>query len=153
MHSSRMRNALLLTISHGGGSTQPPWMQTHPVGRTPWRQTLRSCDLWCMLGQRTPPPPAVNKITHGCKNITLPQTSFAGGLISFEKVCHHAKTAYTLCGLGWVWAGVWMTWAGGWNGGAGWAVDMRYVCTRRSQLSCQFATSFIVKSLAQTASG
>ena len=29
------------------------------------------------IGRQTPPP--VNRITHRCKNITLPQTSFAGG--------------------------------------------------------------------------
>ena len=32
-------------------------------------------DLWCMLGQR-PPHPLVNRMTHVCKNITLPQTPF-----------------------------------------------------------------------------
>ena len=41
MHSTRMRTALLLTISHNiprwGGATQPPWMQTPPHL---WMQTL-----------------------------------------------------------------------------------------------------------------
>ena len=40
-----------------------------PLDADPW-----SCDLWCMLG-----PPPVNRMTDTCENITLPQTSFAGG--------------------------------------------------------------------------
>ena len=37
----------------------------------PWTKTPQSCGLWCMLGQRPPPP--VNRITDSCKNITLLQ--------------------------------------------------------------------------------
>ena len=33
----------------------------------------------CMLGYTHAPPPPVNRMTNRCKNITLPQTSFAGG--------------------------------------------------------------------------
>ena len=33
----------------------------------------------CIQGLGRPPSPSVNRMTHGCKNITLPQTSFAGG--------------------------------------------------------------------------
>ena len=83
-----MRTTRLLTVSYSihGGSGQPPWMQT-PVDADcpppdadhtlPWMQTPWSCDLWCMLGSQPPPP--VNRMTDRCKNITLPQTSFASG--------------------------------------------------------------------------
>ena len=73
MYSSRRRTARSLTISRSiqWGSAQPPLdpdppsrMQTpHPGCRPPYP------------GCRTP----VNRMTHRCKNITLPQTSFAGG--------------------------------------------------------------------------
>ena len=33
----------------------------------------------CMLGYHPTPPPPVNRMTNRCKNITLPQASFAGG--------------------------------------------------------------------------
>ena len=62
MHSSRMRTTC--TSSRPGGSPQgtpradtPPWTR-HPPG---------------------PGIPPVNRMTDRCKNITLPQTSFAGG--------------------------------------------------------------------------
>ena len=86
MHSSRMRTVRLLTVSRcmpcisgWGGSAQPPyWMQTspppdadHPLMQTPGHVTCFAC--W----EATPPAP-VNRMTHRCKNITLPQTSFAG---------------------------------------------------------------------------
>ena len=62
MHSSRMRTARPLTVSHGRGSANPPsWMQT------PWMQTPLDAD------------PPVNRMPHRFKNITLLQTSFAGG--------------------------------------------------------------------------
>ena len=57
MHSSRMRTDRLLTV--GGEGV-------------------------CLGGSASlggPPSPAVNRMTHRCKNITLPQTSFAGGSI------------------------------------------------------------------------
>ena len=62
-------------VSHGGwirgglhrGVSSPPW----------------SCDLWCMLGSQPPP------WTNTCENITLPQTSFAGGNYVTDK---HLKT-------------------------------------------------------------
>ena len=73
MHSSRMRTAHSLTVScsirWGGGSAQPPWMQT------PWSQTP--------LPRPTPTPPEadrpVTRMTHRCKNIILSQTSFTSG--------------------------------------------------------------------------
>ena len=55
-----------------GGSAQPqppdtgpPWMQTPPLGYV-------TCDT-CWEGN----PP--DRLTNACENITLPQTSFAGG--------------------------------------------------------------------------
>ena len=76
MHSSRMRTTCLLTVSHsaqGGlhpkGSAQPPGCRP-PQMQTPWMQTPPGC---------TPPPLRVNRMTDRCRNITLPQTSFAGG--------------------------------------------------------------------------
>ena len=97
MHSSRMRTAHLLTISHsaqGGLPTpvtnpldaHPPGGRDPPGGRhpmeadTPWRQTLPggrppghvTCDAcW----EANPP---VKRMTDRCKNITLSQTSFSG---------------------------------------------------------------------------
>ena len=69
MHSSRMRTARSLTVSLCV-VVSPPSNHT----RTPREQP------------RTPPPPEqprtpppVNRMTNWCKNITLPQTSFAGG--------------------------------------------------------------------------
>ena len=58
MHSSRMRTAHLLTIS--GGDLPNPAGCLHPGG----------------LDRPLPP---VNRMTHRCKNITLPQTSFPDG--------------------------------------------------------------------------
>ena len=59
MHSSRMRTARLLTISEG--DLPYPEEGLHRGGGRADRLT------------------PVNRMTHGCKNITLPQTSFAGG--------------------------------------------------------------------------
>ena len=72
--------------------------------QTPW-----SCDLWCMLGSQapgcwsgdlwcmlgsqptTPPPTPVDRMTDTCKNITLPQTLFAGG-DNEKMLCLHVIT-------------------------------------------------------------
>ena len=97
MHSSRMRTARLLTVSvgfacptpgggglHRGGSSQPGGgvcigggsvqlrAGPHPAGGSvqPWEGV-------CIQGGWANPP--VNRMTHRCKNISLPQTSFAGG--------------------------------------------------------------------------
>ena len=65
MHSSRMRTARSLTVSRiirlGGGLPNPPvlWMRTSPTS--------------------PPYPPWTEGMTQACENITLPQTSFAGG--------------------------------------------------------------------------
>ena len=77
--------------SFGGKGTlpNPPWMknppEAYPPGcrppgcKPPWRQTPLdaghvTCDAW----RETTPHP-VNRMTHKCKNITLSQTSYAGG--------------------------------------------------------------------------
>ena len=63
-----------------GGLSKPPgyrslsWMQT-PWCRPPQMHTPCSCDMWCMLGSQPP----LDRMTDTCDNITLPQTSFAGG--------------------------------------------------------------------------
>ena len=59
-HSKRMRSAHF-SGSRRGVSNSPPF------GRPPRRQTTLKGDL------------SVNRMTDMCKNITLPQTSFAGG--------------------------------------------------------------------------
>ena len=73
--SSRMRTAFLVPVGAGFAQT-PPRTQTppleadhHPGG---W-----SCDQCCMLVSQ--PLTHVNRMTDKCKNITLSQTSFAGG--------------------------------------------------------------------------
>ena len=58
----------------------PP--EADPPGRqiTLWRQTsfLWRLVMWTVM-HAGKPTPTVNRMTHRCKNITLPQTSFAGG--------------------------------------------------------------------------
>ena len=95
MHSSRMRTARslivspYLVVSHAcpPGSNHmhappeqprmPPQEQPHmPPGAT-MHTPPRSNDA-CPPGATTHDPP-VNRMTNRCKNITLPQTSFAGG--------------------------------------------------------------------------
>ena len=71
-----MHTACLLAVSHsawgGKRSAQPSWMQTP----SPWMQTppdhVNSDACW----EANHP---VNRMTHRCKNIFLPQTSFVGG--------------------------------------------------------------------------
>ena len=76
MHSSRMRTAHLLPVS--------PSMHCMGGYLLLRRGGLEGC-LWswgCI--QHDHPPPPVNRMTDRCKNITLPQTSFAG----VNKVVH-----------------------------------------------------------------
>ena len=97
MHSNRMHSARLLTTSRnilcilggGEGSTEVPppvgrpgGMSAHPPGCRP---PLDSDPLeaeppglvtWDACWEATP---FVNGMIHRCKNITLPQTSYAGG--------------------------------------------------------------------------
>ena len=70
MHSGRIRTARTLTIGWGvylPGVVHPPGWCTCPGG----------CTCQGVYLPRYPPP--VNRMTDRCKNITLPQTSFAGG--------------------------------------------------------------------------
>ena len=78
-----MRTARSLTVSHSiqwGVLPNPPWMQI-PLDVDPLHAEPPGC--------RSPgcrPPldadlPPVNRMAHGCKNITLPQTWFEGGNI------------------------------------------------------------------------
>ena len=62
MHFSRMRTGRS-SGRPGGVSTKPPRDQTHTPLPPPGPDT----------------PSSVNRMTNRCKNITLPQTSFAGG--------------------------------------------------------------------------
>ena len=78
-NSSRMRTTRLLTVSHSipcisgwGCVPNSPWMQTNPSACRPPGHVI------VMYGGKPTTPP-VNRMTHRCKNITLPQTSFAGG--------------------------------------------------------------------------
>ena len=94
MHSSRMRTARLLPVSpsmHYSGWGVPAGGCTWYRGGT-WSQgctwswgvyLVRGCTwsrggvpAWGVPAQVLPP---VNRMTNRCKNITLPQTSFAGG--------------------------------------------------------------------------
>ena len=59
MHSSRMRTTRLLTVSRSARGSLPNPLDADPV---PWMQS-----------------PLVDRMTDTCENITLPQTSFAGG--------------------------------------------------------------------------
>ena len=52
-----MLTARLLTVSHSGGGRLPNPLDADP----PWMQT-----------------PPMNRMTHRCENITLPQTSLSG---------------------------------------------------------------------------
>ena len=72
MHSSRMRTARNSSRPGGLHQTPPPGPGNPPRARHPPPEP----------GTPPPPeqaPPAVNRMTNRCKNITLPQTSFAGG--------------------------------------------------------------------------
>ena len=99
MHSSRMCTAHSLpywgvsltdTPDRDPPGSETPWTETPqpgqrppnldrdpqpldrdlPPDRAPGQRPPWSCGLWCMPGQR---PPPVNRMTHRCKNITLPQ--------------------------------------------------------------------------------
>ena len=103
MHSSRMRTARLLPVSpsmHCSGGMYLVWGVPVPGGYLVWggRGTwywgvYLVLEGWCTWSWRVPGPggylprysPPVNRMTDRCKNITLPQTSFAGGK-KFHKV-------------------------------------------------------------------
>ena len=73
MHFSRMGTSR--SLPYGGFSVQGGLAdREHPWPETPWTETPLDSD-----SPRQRPPPPVNRMTHASKNITLPQTSFAGG--------------------------------------------------------------------------
>ena len=81
-----MRTTSLLTVSRrGGGSARGSVCRGCLPGGCLARVGVSSqvgvwpCDLWYMLGHTHISAPLVNRMTDTCKNITLPQTSFAGG--------------------------------------------------------------------------
>ena len=91
-----MRTARYLTVSRssrggGGGRSAQPTLDADPFldADTPWMQIARMQTLWVQtpLGCRPHPldadppnaDPPVDRMTDRCKNINLPQTSFAGG--------------------------------------------------------------------------
>ena len=62
-----------------------------PRCRPPWRQIPWSCDMWSMLGSIRPrQSPWTKGMIHTYENITLPQTSFAGGKKKHEKANNSA---------------------------------------------------------------
>ena len=82
LHSSRMHTTRLLTVSpsmHCAGVCSQG--RLHPVGLLPRDPVLRGRSVpggWYSSMHWGRPPP-VNRMTDNCKNITLPQTSVAGG--------------------------------------------------------------------------
>ena len=90
-HSSRMRITRLLTVSHSIPCISRGGGPLHSQGEG---SASRGCASWWGGGGggQTPPSPPVNRITDRYKNITLPQTSFAGcknGCTTLEYNDHH----------------------------------------------------------------
>ena len=86
MHYNRMHTTSLLTISHSiqwGGLPNPLDADPPPLPL--------DADPPLLHLMQTPlnADPPVNRMTHRCKNITLPQTSFAGGK-------YHSSTVATI---------------------------------------------------------
>ena len=96
MHSSRMRTAHSLTVSHCILCTPPcnhppttmhtppqPCMPSLQPCMPPWQPHMPPATTHPPKKPHTPQKnhtrPPVNRMTNRCKNITLPQTSFAGG--------------------------------------------------------------------------
>ena len=78
LHSSRMRTARPLTVSPSMLCAGGAWSGGHLVpGGGLVRGGPGSEGVACHHALRQ--TPRVNGMTDGCKNITLPQTSFAGG--------------------------------------------------------------------------
>ena len=74
-----MRTARLLTVSCSAQEVCPtPPMQTPPDAELLWMQT--TLVMWPVMHAGKPSPPREQNEWHTVvKNITLPQTSFAGG--------------------------------------------------------------------------
>ena len=76
VHSSRMRTARLLTISRSIQCISG-WGSATRGGLHVWGEGLHPGGVINPGGSWA--DPLVNRMTDSCKNITLPQTSFAGG--------------------------------------------------------------------------
>ena len=112
--------SLYLVVSHAHPSKAtthpPPGATTHPLGATmhtlpPGATTYtprsnHACPPGATMhaprGATLPPPPRatmhtppVNRMTNRCKNITLPQTSFAGGNNEYDYGKEDAMTVST----------------------------------------------------------
>ena len=81
MHSSRMSTAPSQTPQLA------PWVRAWKPARHAWINTptrdlqgMLGYHLQGMLGYHHPHPPWTEFLTHASENITLPQTSFAGGI-------------------------------------------------------------------------
>ena len=97
LHSSRMHTARMFTVS-------PSMLCTGGEGACSWGVSQHAL-------QQTPP---MNRMTNRCKNITLPQTSFAGGKkLTAENghkkfsslVCPNRVYAFWICYLATGWSG------------------------------------------------
>ena len=81
MHSSWMHTACLLTVSYSawgaGGLPNPPGYRPPPPGYRPPLNVDSPDHVTCDACWEANHP--VNRMTHRCKNMTLPQTSIAGG--------------------------------------------------------------------------
>ena len=100
MHSSEMCTIRLFTVSRSirwGWSAQPPnadpptpgGRPLPPVCRTPSppdADPMEADPSWIQIPLPLDADPPVNRMTHKCKNITLPQTSFAFSNKSFLRV-------------------------------------------------------------------
>ena len=74
MRSNRMRTARS-SNRPGGLHQETPLGADSPGSRPPLLQGMLGYHLQCLMGYHPP----MNRMTVRCKNITLPQTSFAGG--------------------------------------------------------------------------
>ena len=109
MHSSRMRTARLLTVSGGGvlpkpvgiciqGGSAQPGGGLHPGGSAKLRGGgLHPGEVWIWGGGSAQPGGGGSawhigdRMTHMCKNITLPQTSFVGGKYTTLSLCSNIQ--------------------------------------------------------------
>ena len=92
MHSRKMRTARLLTVSQHALFAGAGGVNLWPGEYLPTGVYLPGGGGGVYLpggGRYLPrysPPPPVNRMTDRCKNITLPQTSFAGGNYTNTKI-------------------------------------------------------------------
>ena len=72
-----MRTACLLTVSRSIPCAG--WICPFPLDTDPCHPGCSFPDADPLPTNADPPPPPVDRMTHACENITLPQTLFAGG--------------------------------------------------------------------------